>query len=100
MQMGNKVVMGPIGNQQYDPLRHYTAVEYDHNSGIAVVSNGIQTEATFETYRLLYNTASVPTTDYMEKILDGAGAEPIVCIHQGLRVSLHTTTPKLYVYML
>lgn len=76
MQMENKVIMGPIGNQQYDPLRHYTAVEYDNNSGIAVVSNGIQTEAIFETYRLLNNTGSVPTTDYMEKILDGAGAEP------------------------
>ena len=41
-----------------------------------VVSNGIQTEALFETYRLLYNTESEPTRDYMAKILDGAGAEP------------------------
>jgi IMP cyclohydrolase len=75
-QSEQKVIMGPIGNQEYDPLRHYKAVKYDNASGIAVVSNGIQTEAIFETYKLLYNTSSPPAQDYMQLILDGAGAEP------------------------
>jgi IMP cyclohydrolase len=43
---------------------------------MAVVSNGIQTEAIFETYRLLLIAGTAPTGDYLEKILDGAGAEP------------------------
>ena len=68
--------MGPTGNTPYDPLRHYTAVKYDNHSGIMAVSNGIQTEAIFETYKLLFNTASGPEKDYLEKIMDGAGAEP------------------------
>ena len=72
----NSVIMGPIGNQPYDPLRHYTAVKYDNNTGVAVVSNGIQTEAIFETYRLLLNTDSSPTKHYMEMLLEGAQAEP------------------------
>ena len=46
--------MGPIGNAPYDPLRHYTAVKYDNSIGLMAVSNGIQTEAIFETYKLLY----------------------------------------------
>jgi IMP cyclohydrolase len=70
------VRIGPIGDAPYDPLRHYSAVKYDKASQIATVSNGIQTEAIYETYRLLYNTGSSPGKDYMEKILDGAGAEP------------------------
>jgi len=61
-----KIIMGPVGNQQYDPLRHYTAVEYDNDSEIVVVSNGIQTEAILETYKLLYNTESLPAGDYLE----------------------------------
>ncbi len=68
--------IGPLGHAEYDPLRHYTAVRFDPLSGIAVVSNGIQTEAIFETYRLLFNTDSAPARGYMKKILDGAGAEP------------------------
>ena len=68
--------MGPIGNQQYDPLKHYTAVEYDTNSGIMVVSNGIQTEAIFETYTLLCKVESLPAGAYLEKIMEGAMAEP------------------------
>ena len=40
------------------------------------VSNGIQTEAIFETYKLLYHTASRPTGTYLKKIMDGAGTEP------------------------
>lgn len=72
----NSVIIGPIGGQPYDPLRHYTAVEFDNASGIAVVSNGIQTEAIFETYLLLFHTGSSPAEDYAEKLLEGAGAEP------------------------
>ena len=72
----NGVRIGPIGQQQYDPLRHYTGVRFDNLAGLAVVSNGIQTEAIFETYRLLLNTNSAPARGYMKKIMDGAGAEP------------------------
>ena len=50
--MGNKVVVGPLGTIEYDPLRHYSAVQYEDTTGIAAVSNGIQTEAIFETYLL------------------------------------------------
>jgi IMP cyclohydrolase len=70
------VRIGPIGDTPYDPLRHYSAVKYDNGIKIAAVSNGIQTEAIFEVYKLLYNIGSSPDKDYMEKILDGAGAEP------------------------
>ncbi len=68
--------IGPTGNLPYDPLRHYAAVKYANHTGIAAVSNGIQTEAIFETYKLLFNTGSPPTRDYMEKMMEGAGAEP------------------------
>jgi IMP cyclohydrolase len=74
--MNDVIRMGPIGNIQYDPLRHYAAVRFDNASGLLSVSNGIQTEAIFEAYRLILNTASSATKDYMEKLLDGAGAEP------------------------
>jgi IMP cyclohydrolase len=76
LAIDNAVRIGPIGNTPYDPLRHYNAAKYDNHSGIVSVSNGIQTEAIFETYRLLFNTASIPTSDYMENIMEGAGAEP------------------------
>ena len=66
----------PLGKQAYDPLRHYSAVKFDNDSGTLAVSNGIQTEAVFETYKLVFNTASLPTPVYMEKIMEGAGAEP------------------------
>jgi len=68
--------MGPIGDEPYDPLRHYTAVEYDTDTGLLVVSNGIQTQAIYETYKLLYNVGSAPTTDYMKMIMEGAAYEP------------------------
>ena len=74
--LDNGIIIGPIGNQPYDPLRHYTGMKYDNASGIIAVSNGIQTEAIFETYKLLFNTNSKPTKDFMEKLLDGAQAEP------------------------
>jgi IMP cyclohydrolase len=74
--LDNGIIIGPIGNQLYDPLRHYTGLKFDNNSGIIAVSNGIQTDAIFETYKLLFNTNSLPANDYMEKILDGAQAEP------------------------
>ena len=76
ISVGDGIRIGPIGQQQYDPLRHYTGVEFDSLTGLAVVSNGIQTEAIFEAYRLLFNTDSVPARGYMKKLLDGAGAEP------------------------
>ena len=75
-QRENSIIMGPLGNVPYDALRHYTAVKYDDATGIIAVTNGIQTEAVYETYRLLYNIGTVPTVDYMEKIMEGAGSEP------------------------
>jgi IMP cyclohydrolase len=74
--LDSSIIIGPIGNQPYDPLRHYTGLKYDNNNGIITISNGIQTEAIFETYKLLFNTNSPPAKDFMEKLLDGAQAEP------------------------
>lgn len=71
---GNTIRIGPLGDVTYDPLRHYTAAKYDE-TGIAAVSNGIQTEAIYETYKLLVNVNSSLNTDYMVKIMDGADAE-------------------------
>ncbi|MBN1189004.1 MAG: hypothetical protein JXA46_04565 [Dehalococcoidales bacterium] len=76
VQVGDVIRIGPLADKAYDPLRHYSAVKYDNYSGIAVVSNGIQTEAIFETYKLLDNTVSVLSADYMQKIMEGAGSEP------------------------
>lgn len=72
----NTIRIGPLGDTAYDPLRHYTALKYDDASGIAAVSNGIQTEAIYETYRLLFNVGTKATKDFMEKIMEGADAEP------------------------
>jgi IMP cyclohydrolase len=72
----NGIIMGPIGNAPYDWLRHYTAVKYDNDIGLLVVSNGIQTEAIFETYKLLYHAGSAPSKSYLKKIMDGACSEP------------------------
>ncbi len=74
---GDSIRIDPIGQQEHVPLRfHYPSVKFDNLTGMAVVSNGIQTEAIFETYRLLLIAGSAPTGDYLGKLLDGAGAEP------------------------
>jgi IMP cyclohydrolase len=70
------VRMGPIGNVEYDPLRHYAAVKFDNSSGLLSVSNGIQTDAIFEAYKLVLNTVSPVTVDAMRVLLEAAGAEP------------------------
>lgn len=72
----NTIRIGPLGDTPYDPLRHYTGLKYDDGSGIAAVSNGIQTEAIYETYKLLLNVGTKATKDFMEKIMEGADAEP------------------------
>ena len=72
----NGVIMGPIGDQPYDPLRHYTAVKYDSDIGLMVVSNGIQTEALFEAYKLLFHTGSPLKEEYMGELMTGAQYEP------------------------
>jgi IMP cyclohydrolase len=72
----NRIIIGPIGDQSYDPLRHYTAVKYDNDTGLLTVSNGIQTEAIFEMYKLLFHTAAATSRSYLKKIMDGARAEP------------------------
>ncbi len=71
----NGIIMGPIGNVPYDPLRHYTAVKYDNSIGLMALSNGIQTEAIYETYKLLYNVKSTLNSSYLKKIMDGANYE-------------------------
>lgn len=76
MQIENKVAIGPLQSIEYDPLRHYTALEYDNNTGVAAISNGIQTDAIFEVYRLLQNVQSEPGKEYLETVMEGAGAEP------------------------
>ena len=72
----NTIRIGPLGDTPYDPLRHYTGVKYDDGSGVAAVSNGIQTESIYETYKLLFNVGTTATKDFMEKIMEGAEAEP------------------------
>lgn len=72
----NTIRIGPLGDIPYDPLRHYTGVKYDNASGIAAVSNGIQSEAIYETYKLLFNVGTTATKDFMEKLMEGADAEP------------------------
>jgi len=73
---GNSIIMGPIDSSDYDWLRHYTAIKHDNNIGLLVVSNGIQTEAIFELFRLLYHTATKPDRSYLKKVMDGANYEP------------------------
>ena len=70
------IIMGPVGNEPYDWLRHYTSVMTDENIGLVAVTNGIQTEAVFETYRLLYHTGAAPGAEYMTNIMTGAQYEP------------------------
>jgi IMP cyclohydrolase len=76
VQVDSTIRMGPLGDIAYDPLRHYTAVKYDNQSGIIAVSNGIQTETIYEIYKLLYNVGSPLTKDFMARIMEGANAEP------------------------
>ena len=74
--MGNSIIMGPTDSSEYDWLRHYTAIKYDNSIGLLAVSNGIQTEAIYELYRLLYHTATTPANSYLKKVMDGANYEP------------------------
>ena len=74
--VGDGIRMGPLGKQDYDPLRHYTAALFDRLTGTAIVSNGIQTEAIYEAYRLMRNIGSPPEESYMQTLLEGARAEP------------------------
>lgn len=76
VEVENSIIMGPLGDTPNDPLRHYTAVKYDSNIGLAAVSNGIQTDAIYETYKLLNNVTSPPLKGYLKKIMDGARHEP------------------------
>ena len=76
LQVANKVAIGPLTAVQYDPLRHYTALMHDDATGIAAITNGIQTEAIFETYRLIHNVNTPPKKDYLQTIMEGAAAEP------------------------
>lgn len=72
----NGIRIVSVEDEPYDPLRHYTAVKIDNKIGLAVATNGIQTEAIYETYRLLSYVKSISEKKYMRILLDGAGAEP------------------------
>lgn len=72
----NKVIIGPLGDVKYDPLRHYTALQYNDASCTAAITNGIQTESIFETYHLLNNVKSIPAETFLAMLMDGAGHEP------------------------
>ena len=74
--MDNSLIMGPTGSDAYDWLRHYTAIKYDNSIGLIAVTNGIQTEAIYETYRLLYHCGTRPVKGYLKKVMDGANYEP------------------------
>jgi IMP cyclohydrolase len=93
-QVENTIRIGPIGSVQYDPLRHYSAVKYDGVSGVLAVSNGIQTEAVFETYKLLFNTGNQPGKEYLEKILEGAGPEPDPPLNTARIAGIITNDPE------
>ena len=72
----NTVRIGPLGNVPYDPLRHYTAVKYDNTTGVVAITNGIQSEAIYEAYKLLVNVGTPPTKGLLEELLESANAEP------------------------
>ena len=73
----NTVRIRPLGDTALVPLRfHYPILKYDNSSGLAVVTNGLQTEAIYETYKLLLDVGTPATHDYMAKLLEGANAEP------------------------
>jgi IMP cyclohydrolase len=74
--MGDSIIMGPIGNAPYDWLRHYMATRVDNAIGLLTVTNGIQTEAIFEMYKLLYHTNHQPDIKFFKQIMDGADYEP------------------------
>jgi IMP cyclohydrolase len=72
---GDSIIMGPISDVPYDWLRHYMAVKVDNSIGLMAVSNGIQTEAIFEMYKLLYHTNHQPNDSFIKKTMDGADYE-------------------------
>ena len=76
VQFEDVIRIGPLTEQVYDPLRHYNGIKLDRTSGLLSVSNGIQTDAIFEVYKLLFNVGASPGNQYLENILEGAGAEP------------------------
>lgn len=95
----NGIIMGPLGSAPYDALKHYTAMQYDDASGILAVTNGIQTEAIYETYRLLYHVGTPPTADYLEKLMEGAQAEPDI-MHTPRIAGIVTSDAKVTVQFL
>jgi IMP cyclohydrolase len=75
-QMEHGIIMGPLSDVPYDALKHYTAMKTDNDIGLMTITNGIQTEAIFETYKLLYHCGTNPTKGYLKKLMDGARYEP------------------------
>ncbi len=72
-------IMPSDSNTPFDSLRHYIAVKYDNKLGLAVITNGIQTEAIFEAYRLSINLKGQKIAEaikLLHDLLNHAGAEP------------------------
>jgi IMP cyclohydrolase len=74
--MDNSIIMGPKDSAPYDWLRHYMATKVDNSIGLMTVTNGIQTEAIFEMYKLIYHTKHQPDKKYIQQVMDGADYEP------------------------
>lgn len=73
----NTVRIGPLVDTALERLRfHYTAMKYDDSTGVAAVTNGLQSEAIYEAYKLLVDVGTPPTKDLLEELLEGANAEP------------------------
>ncbi|MFA5359776.1 MAG: IMP cyclohydrolase [Patescibacteria group bacterium] len=72
-------IMPSDSTTPFDPLRHYIAVKYDDSIGLAVITNGIQTEAIFEAYRLSINLKGqkiATNPELLHNLLEHAEAEP------------------------
>lgn len=79
-KMGNIVRIMPSNKDTpFDPLRHYIAVKYDNAIGLATITNGIQTEAIYEAYRLsinLHGQQPIRVPELLHNLLEHAKAEP------------------------
>lgn len=79
-RLGDIIRIMPSENDApFDPLRHYIAVKHDARIKFAAITNGIQTEAIFEAYKLWINLERQNISEAPELIhnlLESAGAEP------------------------
>ena len=78
--MGDVIrIMPSESGAPFDSLRHYIAVKRDAGIKLAAITNGIQTEAIFEAYRLWINLGRqeiAEAPELLHNLLTNAGAEP------------------------